>query len=797
MRGQTGSSLDPLVGREKELGALLDLHARSRLVTLTGPGGSGKTRLALAATASLRDAGERAWFVDCTAIDDAAIVPATIASAMSLDAAGKDPFDAVIATLGGEASMLTLDNLEQVDGAGRVATRLLDALPELSIIATSRIPLRVGGEVEFAVPPLGLPADPSPAAIAGSPAGELFLRRARAVGQATDIDAATASDIAHLLERLDGLPLAIELAAARTRAATPAEILRRLDERGPASMDERDADQHRSLGAILDWSLAQLAPDDIATLEAASICAGFDVSLAQALVPDVDVVDSIDSLVMLGLAQRTGDLHGASRFKLLETIRATVLRRIADERRASLQDRHAAYFIGTAAEWERMATTGATRELVDRFDADADNVRRALDHLESTDPRQFVVLMARLGPFWAAHLRSREGYARLMRAESLSPEPSADLARAAAGQLDALWMTLPAAEYRDLVERTLEWARAAGDDGSLVEALRRRAYVAVNGNDRALMERTVAELEAVSTGTTDQDRLSRADILATASALIDGRTSDRHVALLRAQIAELETAETPARLAFRYGNLANSLLNRGENVEAAQLARRSADLLRELDRESDVAWALAILAPALAESGRTEDAIEVAIEGAAIAVEEGFGESLAMALWAAMPVALAIGRPDLTARLWSCLDRQLVATAEADLADLDIELAERWMKRAQQTMAGVEFDLAVHEGGTAAPVAMLRALESQLRDRVPAPPERLRHGDLTRRETEVLKLLGRGLSNAEIAGRLFISPKTASVHIANIKGKLGADSRLQMALRARDLGLVDQAKAAD
>jgi predicted ATPase len=242
-----GPSLDPLIGRDRELGALLEVVAGARLVTLTGAGGSGKTRLARSAVESLRAAGQQAWFVDCSAVHEAAIVGATIAGALDIeDVTGGDPIDAVVGSVGETDAVLALDNLEQIDGAGRVATRLLEAAPSLTVVATSRAPLRVRGEVEFAVAPLGLPSDATPDAIAASPAGELFLARAREVAPRATLDDSTSADVAALLERLDGLPLAIELAAARTRTVTPREILRRLAERGPEAIDTPDGDQHRS-----------------------------------------------------------------------------------------------------------------------------------------------------------------------------------------------------------------------------------------------------------------------------------------------------------------------------------------------------------------------------------------------------------------------------------------------------------------------------------------------------------------------------------------------------------------------
>jgi predicted ATPase/DNA-binding CsgD family transcriptional regulator len=784
--------LDPLIGRDDDLRAVLDILARARLVTLTGPGGSGKTRLALAVVATLRHAVRDAWFVDCSAIEDVALMGATIAATLDpLGAQRPDPIELVIAALNDRPTVLALDNLEQIDGVSAVALRLLEALPGLTVLGTSRRPLRMKGELEFPVLPLTLPHDASPAAVTSSPSGALFLTRASAMAPSMILDDATAADVARLLRRLDGLPLAIELAAARTRAMSPSEINRRLDDHGPEAIDSRVDDRHRSLRSIMDWTVGQLSPGDAEVLEAISVCAGFDIDLAQALLPDADVVPAIESLISLGLAQRTGSVNGASRFRLLQTIESAVSRRLSSENRGRFRDRHAAHFLEVAAAWERSAAKGATRALGAEYVADADNVRRALDHLEEADPRAGLVLLARLSLFWSAHGRAREGQERFQRAVSGAVGPSVELVRAALEQT-ALWIQYSPSEIRDLYDWALDTARVVGDQVCLEEALRLVAAAATGSDDIPRLLEVAAELEAIASEDDPDSRIRLLDVRAHVAWAVNGRTSDRYIDLMRELIAALREAGSDRALGMSV-DLAGGLFGRGEYDESLRFARTAADTYLDLGRDGRAGWALGFVAPALAESGRLAEAIDAAVECASIAIRVGHAENVATALWAAMPVALAAGQPELTGRLYGAMIHGMFARGEIGLNKFDGEMSTSWLKRAERAAPGIAIELAVRDGERADPVQLLESLPEALRglQGTTAPGGILRHGVLTTREVEVLRLVGRGRSDREIAEALFISPKTASVHVSNIKSKLGVESRLQIALRARELGVVE------
>ena len=798
LESQPGSwaDLDPLIGRDDVLASLLDELERSRLVSLTGPGGSGKTRLAEAVVSAVRHRGREAWFVDLSAIEDRSLVGATITTTMRLEGlAARDPLEVVIEALADREAVLGLDNLEQIAGVGQVATNLLRGAPRLRILTTSRVPLGARGEMEVAVPALGLPAHRTVAAVETSPAGALFLARARAHGRLRSLDERTAADVATLLHKLDGLPLAIELAAARTRAMSPAEIVERLEQRGTDAIDSHDGDRHRSLRAILDWTLGLLSPLELETLEAVSVCSGFDLALAQKLAPDVDdVAEAIESLVGLGLVAMSGTLEGVSRFRLLETIRTTVVRSMAVERRGLLEDRHAEAFLTWARDWDRTSAGSWTPPFVERLDADAENLRRALDRLDAVAPRQSLALGWYLRPFWATRGRLAEGLRRFEGTAALAPEPSVELARATARYVAMGWATgaVEPILLRAMIDRAVEIARAVADPSVLILALMMRMTIAVEDGDASAAAEAEAEVEGIDAMDLDaRARYGLAELKAEIAGARYGEESDQYLAGNRALLQEASNVGSVRSRAVVAGKLAQILSLRGEHAEAAALAGEAADTFRQLQYSPALVWALLNRSAALAEIGRTSEAVDAAIEAAVIAESLGLPAYVADSLRTAMPIALATAHPVLAARLWGAV-RGMHDRGDYVLPKSDLRVGEDWLARAARVTPSVAIELALRQGEAEDPLELLRALPDLLRSAgaVPASTPRLRHGELTKREIEILTLVGQGLSDPEIAEALSISPKTASVHVANIKSKLALQSRLEVALRARELGLV-------
>jgi DNA-binding CsgD family transcriptional regulator len=573
---------------------------------------------------------------------------------------------------------------------------------------------------------------------------------------------------------------------------SPREINRRLDERGLEGIDSQIGDGRRSLHSIIDWTIGQLSPREREALDAVSVCAGFDLALVQSLLPAMDVVPAIESLMVLGLVHRVETNSVTTRFRLLETIRSAVVHELGPGQENAFRQLHASHFLRIAANWERAVANGATGGLSASFDADADNVRRALDYLETADPRQGLVLLARLSLFWKSRGRFREGYERFQRAAKSAVEPSVELVRAALEQVQFIWMAMPLREQRALLERTLEMARAVGDRDAIEETLRMSAVVELNANETPRLLAIAAELEAIASEEDLESRLRLMNVRVHVAQAVDGRTSDRYVDMQRAYVGAMQDAGRDLAL-IEGVTLAGSLFGRGEYEESLRLARAAVAAFQDLGREAETGWAMAYVGPALAESGRTAEAIDAALECASIALQTGHAQNIADALWAAMPVALAAGQPELVARLYGAIVRGMHARGEVVLVQFDADMAATWLQRAERAgTSELVIGLAIADGARADPVQLLQSLPSALRGSVAASAtvDVLRHGTLTKREVEILALVGRGRTDPEIAAALFISPKTASVHVSNIKDKLGMGSRLEVALRARELGLV-------
>jgi non-specific serine/threonine protein kinase len=386
-----GVPLTPLVGRERELAQAAALLAHARLLTLTGPGGTGKTRLALelARLVAPRHA-DGAHVVPLAPVNGAELVPTAVAQSLGLREGGaQHPAEQVARALAGREMLLVLDNFEHVLEAAPFVAALLAAAPRLTVLVTSREPLRVRGEQELPVPPLGVPAAHAAdaRAVGAAEAVRLFVQRARAGRPDFALTDANAADVAAICRRLDGLPLALELAAARVKLFAPRALLARLQQRDQRldllRSDARDAEpRHRTLRDVIDWSYGLLAPDEQALFgELAVFVGGFTLEAAAAVATagPADTLERVASLADKSLLVRREQPDGEPRFDMLETLRAYGLARLhGTPEEAAVRARHARW-MGDVAEAIGEETGGPGRgRAIARFHPDLDNALAAL-----------------------------------------------------------------------------------------------------------------------------------------------------------------------------------------------------------------------------------------------------------------------------------------------------------------------------------------------------------------------------------------------------------------------------------
>jgi predicted ATPase/DNA-binding SARP family transcriptional activator len=601
--------LTPLVGRDEEKAKLTRAFAEDgvRLLTLTGPGGVGKTRLAIEAAADLAPAfPDGVWFVELAPLREPEHVLPAISS--TLDADGD-----LGTHIGARHMLLVLDNFEQVlEGAAPLAP-LLSRSPRLSVLATSRERLHLSGEVEIVLRPL----EQSDAAV-------LFVERAGRLG--VDVDP-EAREVADLCERLDGLPLAIELAAARTRLFSPEELLARLGNRLELlSADPLDAPaRHRTLAATIEWSYALLNEGERELLEGLSVFAGaFDFADAESVLPtDPETLAGLidKSLVV----RRAGDVP---RFGMLATVREFILSRLDERADAdAIRQRHAEHVL---AELERAGglTTGPQQAVaLNEIARRQDDLRVALDWAEAAgDGDLYVRLACAAGWYWEIRSHYNEGRGRLARALELSelqqtPLRAKTLLRAG-GIADALVETEAADRY---VTEALRIYRRLGDRQGEFDALNNLGNLRSQAGDTAEARRIREEALALARDLQDQASIAAA-LGNLALALLSEYDAASAMPLLEESLVHMDAVGDTIGIAGVNATLGGALLLLGEHEQAAARLSKSISLQREVLTTELLAPTLDVLA-GLAQM--TGDATTAARRlGAAVAIRTAAGRGV-------------------------------------------------------------------------------------------------------------------------------------------------------------------------
>jgi predicted ATPase/DNA-binding CsgD family transcriptional regulator len=792
-------SFDPLIGRERLVADISAAIRDNRLVTLTGLGGVGKTRLAQAVVDASR-LDREAVLVDCTTITEAGALPVTLAGSLGLSDQG-DIWAILTSWAGAAPRLLALDNVEQVRSAAEVLGQLLATADSLNILATSRVRTGAALELEVAVPPLALPEADSVEDVEASAAGSLFLARARAVGRLhTPLAPLVAADVARICRLLDGLPLALEMAAGRTRILSPSAILTHLVEHDVAVLRRSEGEpRHHSLESVLDWTLGLLGEDERLVLQAASVCAGRSgLGLLEAMLPDVDVLLSIERLVTHALVAVEDEIDGEPQFRVPATVRLPSLERLGVAER-TMRMSHAHAVASLLDRWAPRLDSIDNRRAVARLDAQRENVFAALDWATREDRSLASKLLWTGLDYWTL----RGGSARAIAggralARDLSPDAAerplvvAALSRllAFAGDVD---------EARVLGEEALalgsrEGIRAVEFEG--LNAMLWRGFHSGDGDGTALqaVNDRLNELGPIS--------VREVSIEASAQVLILSRESDSRAVegVLIAAAARAEEAGSPIWLGLILTMQAVIALDRGRLADASHYGDRAAAVAFEIGDARREAHSLQFAGLARVAAGQLEAGREQLRRALALATAVDNPLSSMDSLRAIGSLAALTRRPTQAAWFLGAAEAAFAPTPVADPSVGFTSGASAAWRSARRAISPVRWEVA-RRGGSSAPSREAIDRAGALIDEATATPDRPsadlirrlppRHGQLTPREVEILTLLGHGRSDPQIAAQLLISPKTAAVHVANIKAKLGAANRVETALRARELGLVN------
>jgi non-specific serine/threonine protein kinase len=769
-RSNLPAYLPPLFGRDRDLVTLRHLLVTGdgHLLTFTGPGGCGKTALALALARDLVEAlPDGVWLVELAGLTEPRLVPDTVAAVLGVQAVPGGPaFDRLISALGPRSVLLILDNCEHlVDACATLSQALLQACAGLRILATSREPLRIAGEVIWSVPPLAVPDLERLVPLnqlERTPAVELFMARARAARPDFALTERNATSIARVCSHLGGLPLALELAAARLRVLPIEQLAVQIEDifhllvRGHRTEPARQ----QTLRAAFDWSHALLSPEEQATFRRLAVFAGgFELDAAEVVgggdeVAPGQVLQLLTQLVdkSLVVAEERG---GAAWYRLLEPLRQYGLDRLRSAgEEESIRRRHAELYLALAEAAEPQLRRAGQGAWFDRLERNLDNLRTALAWARAEPDRHELGLQSAgaLWRFWDG--RGSVGEGRRWLAELLRvPRPAGPTrgrARAlfAAGWLAVIQESTEAAGTLP-TESVAMW-RAVGDRLGLSLALWLEGYVRRQRDpDTAL--RLGQESLALAQAAGDEILTSWATSLIGFVRFIQGEPGAAARSLEAGRDLLLERQDyLGAGLVLRV--LAQVVVQQGDHARATALLKERLVLVCQLQDRWNLPDAIEGLAWVASSAGRADRAVR--LYGAGEALREASGTVL-------------LG------------ERQ--SRRRRRLATLRDSLGERRFAVAWAAGRALSLQEAVGE-----------ALTDEAITSVPYSRRRLPDA-LTEREQEVARLVGRGYTDRQIADELVISVGTAGVHVHHILEKLGLRSRWQVADWARGQGVAETA----
>jgi predicted ATPase/class 3 adenylate cyclase/DNA-binding CsgD family transcriptional regulator len=801
------------VGRAAELAELRSLvSGRARLVTIAGPGGIGKSRLAVQVAAEALDGdGDGVWLVELAPVADPELVARTVAAVLGVrEEPGRPILDTLVEAVGDRHLLVVLDNAEHVLGAvAKLADAVLRSCPRACLLVTSREPLGISGEHVFRVPPLAVPpADlAAPGALAAFESVQLFMQHAAMYRQGFALDRANAAAVAAVCVRLDGIPLAIELAAARLGSLSVPEISSRLDQRFRLlTGGSRTAlPRHQTLRALIDWSYDLLNPEEQIVLDRLSVFAGgWTLAAAEAVTSagdasDWQVLDRLSALVGKSLVLAK-EIQGSTRYWLLETVRDYAAERLALRPGAELDETRAAHrhyylaLVETAGQHLRGPDEAAW---LDRLEVEFDNIRAALAFSLADPASAEPGLRMASGLRWFCNMRGHGG--EVLQALGVLLErpdarrPTRARARALTASCHLLDRFGDDSAVPSIASEAVRIARSLADDGGAADALSQLCWFRFQHGD---LPAALAEIdEAVELARTSGDPRLIAYVL--------GRRAifESQVGNLDAAFADQEEVLTISRAAGDSYRLATALANIGIDElvagkhEAARAHLQEASMLagnlgyQNLSAGLRQNLGFADLLDADPRSARRHflDSLDTArITGVKLYVHAAL---LGLALSAA-----ADSDPVVAATLLGVADEQYEQDGRA-IEALETGLRDGAHARLLATLGNDGFEAAYRHGRTisrADAITLATAAAEPSAAPVPVAGQEAASssaGLLSEREREIVALLAGGATDAQIAGRLFLSVNTVRSHLDRIRDKTGARKRADLVRYAVQAGI--------
>jgi non-specific serine/threonine protein kinase len=785
--------LTSFVGRAGVVREVAGLLEESRLVTVTGPGGVGKTRLA--GEVARRVAGslmDGVWLAELAAVRDPAQVPAAVAAVLGVrDVPGMPLVDAMARVLARQQLLLMLDNCEHVIGAvAGLCAALLPACDDVRVLATSREPLRVAGEARYRLAPLSLPSPDSELETEGSEAVALFADRGRRADARFTLDKETRPTVARLVRRLDGMPLAIELAAARVEALGVAQLLDRLDDRFEllADGDRMATERHRSLAAAVEWSYQLLDDREQQAFRLVSVFPGPFTLVAAEAVAGADVSRAVLRLVDCSLlVPPRVSVDGRSRYSMLETLRAygAQLRAQAGEQEAA-DAALARWALRVAEEAAAGLQTSATEPAAARWlDAEDPNVRHVLAWAMSHDPAIALRLAIALVWWWLLRGRLTNEYPLLNQVAGRADVGSSEWC---AAQFWLGWTSLFSADLAAALGhftavRDAVWHRGAsralaGCLAGRSAALRNMGRIAEAVDDARQSLASAQELNYP---------LGKALALAELS-IAALYTGDFDAAIQLARQTEEIQAAVPGSVARVCSTLMTTVLTDAGDLTAAEPVC-AAGLAR--CRDVGDLWNLAALLRQMAvldlRAGRTKDAVAHLGEALQIASRAGGRDELLNGLDCCGFLCAATGRRAEALTLWAAFSA-LFQQEGYSAWPADVRRRQELRREVRQALGPARAREAEERG---AAMSLTTGSEYAVMLTTPSPPILAPDsGKLSAREQELVTLVAQGRTDAQIAAHLYISIRTVRSHLDRIRDKTGARRRADLTRLALSSGLV-------